>query len=671
MWAPVSNRLAYCKEMMETGEQWTQSQTGYKDIPKALDIISGSNEIKTNEVRSGINTARLKRAMREVIGSLANVRPFWGYTSDSNFYTQWSPIMNKTARGVYLESFFDRSLKGALQFSAITGDGYIWPKYYRDKYGRGKGRIKFDYLGALDVLPVQMPRDNDLQEAYLVTIADFVPVAKAHSMFPMFQDRLKPIAKRRYRGTSTAGRRMTLAERFRFGSKRDSFQELYCDINYQISLDCSINETGQELHMGQADTSWYYKVPYIGQDIDTRDPLTGQVYRRSARAEDCYIYPRRRMMIFNDDVLLYDGPYWDWHGMIPLARFSLDRWAHEGSGQVIMRDGFEYQSAINDLERGAQTVARARLRPAMTYDIGAGASVNTQTAEGMDPFDPNLRVGVDTSGGSDKPAFGTILPEEFYQVPEFVFKLLDRHDAGMDHQLGLGQMQAMSKLRANIGSDSMEKMLEASGPIVLDISRDMEMPLQQLGEMVKYIILQYMTTARIMNYIGEDGMTPEAFDYDPESLIPSHLPTESDKFRSGLPSGTPRIERARHFADNLHFNITPYSVHEITQTSKKLGLIQLRKAGVWISSQTVAEAWNIPNYGKTDGNTEIEKFWAEKEVELAHSVRLKAMMEALGGGGQGAGGGGGPGAGRPPSMSQSPQLKSKDSGERSTITTSK
>lgn len=680
MFARPADRLAFSKDMRGMGEDWVQSQPGYKDINKSIDIISGrsSDNIFTSDTRSGINTSRLKRDAREVIGALCNIRPFWGYSSEAKFYTQFAAMMNKVGRAVYLESFFDRALKGALQFAMITGDGYIWPKYTRSMYGRGRGRIKFDYLGSLDVLPVQMPRDNDLQEAYIVTICDFVPVARAHSMFPMFQDKLKPISKRKYKGTTTAGRRMTLADRFRFGSKRDSFQDLYCDINYQYILDCSINTTGETLKMGQADTSWYYEVPTLDSDIDTRDPLTGIIHRHKARPEDCYVYPYRRLMIFNDDVLLYDGPAWDWHSNVPLARFSLDRWAHEGGGQILLKDGYEYQDAINRIERGAQTVANARLRPGLTYDIGAGGSVNSQTAEGMDPFAPDLRVGVDTSGGSDKPAFNTIVPENLLEVPEWFFTLMEHYNQGMDYQLGLSQIQALSKLRANVGSDALDKLMESGqGPVVQDISRDMEMPLQQIGEMVKYLILQYMTTSRIMSYVGEDGITPEVFDYDPETLIPSHLPTEHKLFVDALPSHTPKIIRARHFAENLRFNITPYSVHEITQMQKKLGMIQLKKAGVWVSSQTIAETWNIPNYGQIGGNTEIEKYWNEKELELEHMARLKQIGEGLMAGSAGAGGPGVPGAGqgqpvgRPSSFSASPSLKEKDGGARSTIATSK
>src|SRR5436190_17628402 len=81
MFARPSDRLGFCKEQKEVGEQWIQAQSSYNDIPKAIDIISGRTNIQTSDTRSGINTARLKRDVREVIGALSNIRPFWGYSS--------------------------------------------------------------------------------------------------------------------------------------------------------------------------------------------------------------------------------------------------------------------------------------------------------------------------------------------------------------------------------------------------------------------------------------------------------------------------------------------------------------------------------------------------------------------------------------------------------------
>lgn len=687
--APVKERLEFCKNMKYAGESWRRSQPSYADIQKAIDILSGRPPEAISDTRSTMNTGRLKRDAREIIAALANVRPFAGYSSDADAYREMSAMMNQVAHAVYLESMFDRSLKGALQYATATGDGYIWLKYSRSMHGRGPGRVKFDCLGALDVLPVQMPRDNDLQEAYIVTIADILPVARAHSMFPLFQSQLKPIARSKYRSSIPGAQRITLADRFRYGAaRRDLSMELYSEVNYQYILDNSINTSGVEIPMGQPGTSWFYKVPYIGQKIIVRDPLSGQPYSRPARSEDCYIYPYRRLMIFSEDALMYDGPAWDWHGKVPLVRITMDAWPWEGTGQVLLRDGYEYQRSINEVERAVQTVSNARLRPGMTYDISAGGSLNTNTAEGLDPFAPDVRVGIDSgNGGSDRPPFGTILPESFYDVPQFIFAWLEHLNQGLDYQLGLRDISALAKLRANVDAEAVEKIMDVMGPIVQDISRDMESPIQQLGEMLKYTILQYMTTARVMQYIGEERTPRILFDYDPESLIPSHLPYESNRAAQGLGSEVEKIVRMRHFADNLRFLVTPYSVHELMQISRKLGLLSLKKEGVWISSQTIAETWNVPNYGNVGGANEIDRYWKEKEVEMQHMVRLKAVSEGMsmipgiGGGsalseipgtnGLASGANDPTPVGRPNSYTAPPQLQVKDGGTRTTIATSR
>ena len=188
--------------------------------------------------------------------------------------------------------------------------------------------------------------------------------------------------------------------------------------------------------------------------------------------------------------------------------------------------------------------------------------------------------------------------------------------------------------------------------------------MRDLGVMVKYLVLQYYTTPRVMQIVGMDGVHPEVFDFDPASLVPSHIP--------GAPDAD-KITRARIFADNLRFFILPNSLHEMTQMAMKLGLVQLRKAGVKIDSQTIAESWELPNYGQLDGNTIIERFQAEQEMDLYFAARMQEIAGAEGlippGSPPGAAA---PPAkpnpeGRPPSGQAAPKLVAKDGGARSTI----
>jgi hypothetical protein len=215
--------------------------------------------------------------------------------------------------------------------------------------------------------------------------------------------------------------------------------------------------------------------------------------------------------------------------------------------------------------------------------------------------------------------------------------MIEYLEASMDAQLAVHDAMALAKMRAVSSMDDIEKIMEANGPIIEDLSRTMEPPMRDLGVMLKYNIIQWMTTGRIMQYVGPDGISKEVFDYNPDSLVPSHAPGEN----SSDPSLYSARERARIFADNLRFFILPNTLHEYAQMYMKLGLVQLRKAGISIDSQTIAEAWNIPNYGIIPGNTVLEKFQAEKEQELVQAARLQTIAQAEGlmppGGGRAAG----------------------------------
>jgi hypothetical protein len=131
------------------------------------------------------------------------------------------------------------------------------------------------------------------------------------------------------------------------------------------------------------------------------------------------------------------------------------------------------------------------------------------------------------------------------------------------------------------------------------------------------------------------------------------------------------------FADNLRFFILPNSLHEMTQMAMKLGLIQLRKATVKIDSQTIAEAWELPNYGTLQGNTIIERYQAEQEMDLELAARMQAIAQAEGLMPPGMNAPGAatapqkPQEGRPPSGQAAPKLVSKDGGARSTIAESR
>jgi hypothetical protein len=678
--------VKWLDEATEEGQIWLKSQRGAQDFRRAMDMIAGRDENarQRNTYRSDVNPNPLKRNTREVVGALSKLRPLWGYHSDNKAYKDIAEMFNKVTRSWYLESFADRSVREAIQYAAATCRGWIRPIYRRNMYGSGQGEIKLLTYGSPCVLPVQLPSNNDFQSAYAVTILEEMPVAMAHAMFPTFQHLIRPSSSRYWYandGVRQASKGNILQRIFFGGARRADtdmgLSELLVPIRFVYVIDLSLNTTKEPIPMGEPGASWSYIVPFMGQEIPAgRDPQ-GRELTRKADENDCRLYPRRRLLISTDQTKLYDGPSFDWHGMFPGVSFCVDDWPWEPLGFSLVHDGFKLNDAIRSIVRGNMDKINTELDLPLAYDTNA---VSMAEARAFDPMQPRARIGFDGNAIEGQP-FQPVVPAEVFKVSPESMAMVEYLERALDRQLAVQDAMALARMRSVGAMDDLEKLLEANGPIIEDISRSMEPPMRDLGVMLKYLILQNFTTARVMQYVGADGVTPVILDFEPNSIVPSHMPGEDTSTASQFD----RRARARVFADNLRFFILPNSLHEYTQMVMKLGLIQLRKAGVWIDSQTIAEAWNVPNYGNIDGNSVVERYWNEKKLELIYAAELQKLAGAEGltppGGAPGpAPGGAPPGApkpngaapeGRPPSGQAPPKLVNKDGGARSTITESK
>lgn len=644
---PDAAKLGFVRRAIEFGITWNQDHIDAKAMQKGMDILAGKTGGDVSAPWAKFTTGDLKRAVTEIVETLADIRPFWGYSTDNKAFLAHADMLSKTAKAIYLECFVDRALKDALQMAAVSTCGFLYPIATRSMFGMGDLEFQFMALGQPDVLPVQLPRDRNYQRAYIVTLAIPFGVAEAHARFPEYQQYLKPFAKKKY-GRTKGGedRRGYDQNRWKMHSL-ESQLELYCDIYYTYILDLRINfgeldatgkpildeegnPVGKELEMGQVGTSWHYKVPFVGQMITRFED--GRNITRTATTDDCRVYPQRRLMISCDNALMYDGPAFDWHGMIPLVPFYFDKYAW-GDANSLFDGTYPLQDAIDDLARSIYRVAMARAKPGKVYnmDITTGdksAKLTSRQAEGLDPFDPGVTWAVD--GDIKEPVLRPPMPEWCYNIPEWLFKVIDILQQSIQRQLGLDQIKSLEKLRANVQDP--EKMLDAEGPVVMGTSRSMEMGLRDMGEMMKFLILQYMTTGRIMQIVGAESIAPEVFDYAPDMVIPSHLPGEQTLDAEGNPteSNVDTFTRAKTFAKNIRYFITPHSLHYIAQNKFKLNLLAAQGKGVVIDPETMAHAFEIPNWGSIDGSTVKEKVFNWAKEQLTEKADIAKLEKALG-----------------------------------------
>jgi hypothetical protein len=670
--ASPTEKIAWIEEQIKEGEGYLSNQPSYTHLARNMRIFDGVFKDKT---KSGLVTNQLKYNIRKFCETLAEVREIAGFSSDLPQFKKMAEMLTKVSKCVYLESDFPYQILKVLQYATVMGIGYLWPKVRATEYGFGPREMVFDALGLLDVVPVQIPsRSNDVQDAYAITVYDYMPIAEASARFPLFQGQLQTVGRNNYK-TLMQAQRQDFAATWRYGhageTQSRSFGNLYTEIRYTFVRDLRINTTGLEMQLGDPGTTWAYKVPSLGQPI-FGGMRNGEPYQRPAMVEDCRLYPNLRLIISSSglDKPMYDGTSFDWDSKMPVIQYTVDDWSWEAMGRSLVGDVASIETTIRKHERFADQTISGRANPPLGYDLD---NTGGPKVEHFDIFEPDVRLGL--AGGEPKKTFQSILPDEVVTSGETwtFLKYLGEKELA---QLGLNDVGNLANMKLNLANDTADKMLESIGPIAKGIAMRIERANKRVGERMKYLIPQWFDAARLIEYVGPDNIAKEMFDFNPDDMVPSHLP---DEFQNGLYPTTEsmydRITRAKFFVKKLRLTSVPSTLLKITQMQEQLKFLNLKRGQAPISWETVFEKLDIP-----DPKKEIEKSFKE-EVEL-QKMKILAQIEImkvlkslgidpsqLGGGDEDSkggkkGGGGGQGGaphagGRPASGQKGPKLKQK------------
>ncbi len=632
------------KEQIEDGLRYFESSPSYQQLQESIRILSGQPTDKLAQKQeqigySTLHTNRIKRNCREMVTSLSDIRFTPGYHSDANEYQGVATTMNRVAASWYADRFIDVKIKKSIQWMAITPSTYM-ELMYRVLPGE-RNRVEIDLVphSCFDVIQTGVSESGELQESYTVTIIRNLPVYLAHSIWPddtekLIPDQESPVG---WREKAIA----VVTDVFSSGTEKRTARNPTVRLYYTYVLDLSVNKSGSTKKMGYAkdgsETPWSYDVPSVGQMIPAGYDAGGTPIFRAAKNEDCRLFPGRRLLVSTETECIYDGPMWDMHGKVPLVKMSSDSWPFADFSMI--HDGANMQDAIGEMERMIHQTARNKMTPSISYNMRA---IGQPKAKAIRTEVTGQRIGYNGNEGTDpiKP----LLPDSFYNVegwqPEFVKYL----NEGLDYQMGVNQFSAMAKAKIGGAGDAMEKLLELAGPIVKGISRDMERAFRDIADMFLFLVLQYYTTPKIMTIVGVDGVTPETFDFDPGKIVPSHLPGEHPE----KPSIHSYRERAKWIAEHIRFFITPNTLHEITQSAQKMMYLQLWRGGFPIDPWTLAEVFNIGNFGKKPEGTDdiMSRYLAWQKMQMELKAQMMQMEQEL----QGAAGDGGDGPSNAPGL---------------------
>lgn len=686
-----SELLSWSNEAVRDSRSYLRLQPAYPYIQTGMDMINGTWQKSGVQSLSDASLELTVRNLKELVAAQTNIRIIPAFKTEIAEFTNQRDILNKSFMAWQQMTFADRQLRKAWQFACGAGTGYLGERWDRSYHYKGKGDLVWEAYGPMDVLPLGLPRNHDIQKAYSVTIKIETPLHEARRTFPLFADQIRASRENsKGRGTviSQAVKYASAAlRRFGPGANQESESAPWetVDIYYQYIDDDEVNETGEDIYMGPTGTNWAYTVPYVGKRIrvGTRN---GEAIYRDAKREDCLLFPNKRLIIATDDLVLTPDPQDQvspyWHGKFPIVQLRADDWAWNFLGFPLTRAGSSLEKGNNELMRGMIDSCNARLSPATAYDRN---TMSDALASTLNTRLPGNRIGLDMTFSGDH-QFRPLLPVNYYEFPAYIPELVTQNEGRITHQMGVADAVALSRARQLPAGDSIDKIMESLGPLIRDQSRNMEQSIRGIGEMWKSDFFQFISARRRMELIGPDGVSNEDFDYDPGTMIPNGQTVEKYVAESGttidmeqtdVHGNVPYFTRARWHKDNFQFTIIPYSLHELNSITRKLFHLQLMRTGFPIDWWTLADLFDIKNFGEPpkfrdpesgelrNATTVMEKYVVQMEIQQRIAAALQ-QASAPGGGGPM------PGkkpVGRPPTGAEPPVLeqKSTDAGTRSTI----
>lgn len=649
-------KLGWLRNTYEEGTAYLKNQRSYRSAIKGLEVIaddrSDSREVALSRNRYNL----IKRAIKEIVATISNLRVIPDYRTLDRYKDQ-EDVINKRYKTWWYNQRVGSVIKKCLQWAAVCGKGYGYLGYARKFAVSGEAEIKLTAKGPFQVVPWQMGEEHDLQQAYSVDICHEVPYFQALQRFPLKASILQACAKPSsiLRKPTPQKPEMSNVWRMFFGKSKDQGPETFpvCYLRERYILDTTMNTTGEVVHMGDPGTSWEYYVYPRGGQMPSGVFQGETELTRPVRDEDAMLYPNRRCIWWTEHGVLEDGPSHYTHGYVPLIEFQFDSWMSEFNGYPLSHDTLPLQRSVRDGLRLVDDSMNARTRPTVAY---AADKVSRNFMTSWDPRLPLQAIGFRGMALPDlRQLIAPVLQPSYYDIPPFIPEHIKSNESRIDRISGVMDAVALAKARQTPSGDTLEKLSELMGPIVNDYSRNIDNAIMNLGEMFKYMVMQFDSVERRYQILGTDGFTKEDFDYDPATLVPQE--------QSKTTRLTTLFDRIREHAARFTYFVKPGSLLELTSLTRKLVLFQFFKMDFPVDPWTVADAFDL-NLGPPPPNCNniMEKYWEWLRLK---TMAMKAIAEQAGinpaqqagphGGHKGTGG-------RAPSGNAAPQIKQRPNG---------
>lgn len=568
--------LGWLKEAREDGDRINRADPSYDQIEPAMRYIVGeqlSADRRKLKYLPQVVINESRKAMQAHVSTLTDLKPLFGWRTLNAQYQRQADLLNQYAVAEWVTTMADLDLGDCVKISLAAGTGDLVCDW--DPHAPFGGAHQLNARDPRDTLAIRPSHNRSPQLWEGVMLREEHTVNALKGMYPGKSQMLRAASDSIL--STVLGKFRTVAARIL--SPSDPLDALGMAgthtrqaksgsiVTYRTYLhDRSRNLTGKPIPMGTPGTNW----AYVAQPDE---PL----------------YPRGRLMVSTDDLMLYDGPNTYWHGMFPICRLRLWSVPWQFLGIPLFNDLLPVQDAINDTVNDIRLAIMQWLDPDVIYNRNA---VSESTMRTLDNRRPGKRLKVNLGFGEAYEKKDGPNPQIIAQAMQLWQDLTTKHN----DLAGTANLTALLQLRQMPSADTISKYFEALTPEIRQEARQIEAFMRDLSEMTKVNYFQFLSSTKRRLILGNDAVALEDFDFDPNTLVPA--------MTVGEPGYTPELdamlttadERAQFFHKQFQFIVAPNSILAMNSTERKMQTLQQSQMG-YVDFWTFHEVFETPNVG--------------------------------------------------------------------------
>lgn len=546
--------LGWVKEALVEGDRFLRDDPAFPKIDRAMDYVLGQQLGGARPTYlPAVVINQVHKAIRAHVAALTDIRPLFGFKVFNEHFQPQMKLLNDLFLMWWVNTAADVSFADALKYALVAGAGDILVEYDPDVDGVGDNKLHV--RDPRDTLPFRPTREYSLQTWEGVIVRELISVNRLRAAYPDQAEQIKIDSSGKWGEVFTKFRRFVSTISTPNPSTLDGLQggrqrrqsTIPESQLFRVYLDDrSINETGKDVLMGMPGTNWsYFAKP--GERL----------------------YPRKRLIVCTENLILYDGPNKYWHGKYPIVRMRLDTYPWQFLGLGLVNDLMPLQDALNTCVNDFLLNFSQWINRGMIADKNA---MPESLFKRLDVRKPNWKVKVNPAMGE---AFrlqdGPTLPPWSMQFVQALFQKFDE-------LAEIPSLQFMSQLRQMPSEDSIEKYHESMTPGLNLEGRLVELALREMADMLKVNVFQFYSKTRRMLMLGDAGTALQDLDFDPDTLVPSMKPGDKG-YTPELDWQLPREQRALWFHRLFAFYVRPRSILGMHSQEEQMKYVQLNRAG--------------------------------------------------------------------------------------------